>query len=284
MIRRPGTPRLHLWPGPAVLAGIGLACLYGTTSWAVEPVALEASRDYVVGASIVSSADPIGSDGQRLDLRPLWAFQLGRFRVSSGGASRLLSVGRETVDPGLSTVLVTDDGWRLSSSLQITDQREAGDDPLLRGLPEVRMTLRGRATATIALGERWSASFTGSQDLLGRDGGLQLGTAVGYHHPVSEKTYWDASLGAGWANALSRQTQFGISAETALATGRPAYLLGSGWDSVSLGWNITSALNQRWVVFGGLSVSQLQGAAALSPLVGRKTTYGASLGLAYRNR
>jgi outer membrane protein len=193
-------------------------------------------------------------------------------------------VGRETVDPGLSTVLVTDDGWRLSSSLQITDQREADDDPLLRGLPDVRMTLRGRATATIALGERWSANFTGSQDLLGRDGGLQLGTGLGYHHPVSEQTYWDASLGAGWANALSRQTQFGISTETALATGRPAYLLGSGWDSVSLGWNITSALNRRWVVFGGLSVSQLQGAAARSPLVGHKTTYGASLGLAYRSR
>ncbi len=284
MIRRPGTPRLHVWPSPAVVAGISLACLYGAPSWAVEPVALEASRDYVVGASIVSSADHIGLDDQSLGLRPVWAFQLGRFRVSSGGASRLLSVGRETVDPGLSTVLVINDGWRLSTSLHITDKREVSDDPLLLGLPEVRMTLRGRATASIALGERWSWSLTGSQDLLGRDGGLQLGTAVGYHYPVSEHTYWDASVGAGWANALNRQTHFGISTETALATGRPAYLLGSGWDSVSLGWNITSALNRRWVVFGGLNASLLQGAAARSPLVGRKTTYGASLGLAYRNR
>lgn len=283
-MRRPcETPR-RVWPSLAVLASTGLACLGSAPSSAAEPLALEANRDYVVGASLVSSADPVGSEGQRLDLRPLWAFQLGRFRVSSGGASRLLSVGRETVDPGLSTVLVTDDGWRLSTSLQITDKREADDDPLLRGLPDVRATLRGRATASIELGERWSWNLTASQDLLGRDGGLQLGTAVGYHHPVSEKTYWDASLGAGWANARSRQTHFGLSTETALATGRPAYLLGSGWDSVSLGWNITSALSQRWVVFGGLSVSQLQGAAASSPLVGRQTTYGASLGLAYRNR
>jgi hypothetical protein len=59
MIGRPGTPRLHVWPSPAVVAGASLACLCGAPSWAVEPVALEASRDYVVGASIVSSADPI---------------------------------------------------------------------------------------------------------------------------------------------------------------------------------------------------------------------------------
>jgi outer membrane scaffolding protein for murein synthesis (MipA/OmpV family) len=46
---------------------------------------------------------------------------------------------------------------------------------------------------------------------------------------------------------------------------------------------MTTALNRRWVAFGGLSLSQLQGATARSPLVGRKTVYGATLGLAYRN-
>jgi len=32
-----------------------------------------------------------------------------------------------------------------------------------------------------------------------------------------------------------------------------------------------------------VGVSQLQGAAARSPLVGRQTAYGATVGLAYRN-
>lgn len=250
---------------------------------AAEPVALEASRDYLVGASLASSAGHIGETDQRLSLQPLWAFQLGRFRVATGRASSLLSVGRETVDPGLSTVLTTADGWRLSTSLQFDRGRKSGADPLLAGLPEIRNTLRGRASASLALGTRWSWSVSGSQDLLGRGGGFYLNTGLGYRYPVSEQTYWDIGLGGVWGTDLYRQTHYGISPEAALATGRAAYSLGSGWERVSLGVSMTTALNRRWVAFGGLSLSQLQGAAALSPVVGRKAVYGATMGLAYRN-
>jgi outer membrane scaffolding protein for murein synthesis (MipA/OmpV family) len=238
---------------------------------AAEPVVLEASRDYLVGASLVSSAAHVGQTEQRLSLRPLWAFQLGRFRFATGRASSLLSVGRDTVDPGLST------------SLQYDKGRESGADPLLVGLPDVRDTLRGRASASLALGPRWSGSVSGSQDLLGRDGGFYLNTGLNYRYPVSEQTYWDLGLGAVWGTDTYRQTHYGISPAAALATGRTAYALGAGWERVSLGVSMTTALNRRWVAFGGLSLSQLQGATARSPLVGRKTVYGATLGLAYRN-
>ena len=259
----------------ATLGGPGLAL-------ATEPVTLAASRDYVIGSSIVSSAGHLGESGQSLSLSPVWAFQLGRFRLATSRANSLLSVGREAVDPGLSTVLVTADGWRISTSLQIRDKREAGDDPLLSGLPDVRATLLGRATASIALGPRWSWSLSGTHDLLDRGAGLSLGTGLGYRYPVSSDTYWDASVGLGWGNALNQQTSFGISPEAALASGRATYSLGAGLNSASLGWGLTSALSEHWVAFGGLSVSQLQGAAARSPLVGRKTVVGASIGLAYR--
>ena len=255
----------------------------GVSAQAAEPVTLDASRHYVLGASMVSSADHLGQSDQRLRLRPLWAFQLGRFRFSTARASRLLSLGRETVDPGVSTVLTGSERWSLSTSLQIDGARSWDQDPMLRGLPDVRATLRGRASARVALGPHLNWSLSGSQDLLGRGGGFRLNTGLSYHYPVSGQTYWDLSLGTGWGNALYRQTHYGISPEAALATGRPAYGLGAGWDSVSLGWGMTSALNRRWVAFGGLNAAQLQGAAARSPLVGRVTTYSAMLGLAYRN-
>lgn len=248
-----------------------------------EPLALEASRDYLVGASLDSSAGHVGETEQRLSLRPLWALQVGRFRLASARASSLLSVGREPVDPGLSTVLTTTHGWRLSTSLQVDRGRTSGTDPLLAGLPDVRGTLRGRASARVALGPRWSGAISGSQDLLGRGGGFYLNTGLSYRYPVSDQTYWDVSLGAVWGSERYRQTRYGIAPETALATGRTPYGLGSGWERVSLGWSMTSALSRRWVAFGGLSVSQLQGAAARSPLVGRKAVVGASVGLAYRN-
>lgn len=249
-----------------------------------EPVALEASRDYLVGASLVSSAPQLGSDvEQRLRLRPIWAFQLGRFRFATSGASALLSQGRQSVDTGVSTVLAGNDRWSLSTSLSIDEGRSWDDDAVFRGLPDVRATLRGRVGANAALSQRWTYSVRASQDLLGRDGGLRLDHGLSYRHPISSQTHWDLSLGAGWANGTYRQTHYGVDPAPAAATGVPAFAIGSGWDTVSLGWRITSALNRHWVAYGGVGVSQLQGAAARSPLVGRQTAYGATVGLAYRN-
>jgi len=249
-----------------------------------EPVALEASRDYLIGASLVSSAPQLGSDvEQRLRLRPIWAFQLGRFRFATSGASALLSQGRQSVDTGVSTVLAGNDRWSLSTSLSIDEGRSWDDDAVFRGLPDVRATLRGRVGANAALSQRWTYSVRASQDLLGRQGGLRLDHGLSYRHPISSQTHWDLSLGAGWANGTYRQTHYGVDPAPAAATGVPAFAIGSGWDTVSLGWRITSALNRHWVAYGGVGVSQLQGAAARSPLVGRQTAYGATVGLAYRN-
>ncbi|MDP2416072.1 MAG: MipA/OmpV family protein [Hydrogenophaga sp.] len=254
-----------------------------TTAQAAEPVLLDASRAYLVGASLASSASHVGESEQRLSLRPLWAFQLGRFRLATSRASSLLSAGRDTVDPGLSTVLATTNGWRLSTSLRYDKGRTSGTDALLVGLPDVRDTLRGRASASLDLGPRWSGSVSGSQDLLGRGGGFDLNTGLNYRYPVSQQTYWDLGLGAVWGTNLYRQNHYGISPDAALATGRTPYQLGSGWERVSLGWNMTSALSPRWVAFGGLNLSQLQGAAARSPLVGRQAVYAVTVGLAYRS-
>ncbi len=262
---------------------VGWALVAGA-AWADEPATGQASRDYVVGAALASSAGHIGEADRRLGLSPVWAFQLGRFRLATGPAAKLLSVGRETVDAGLSTVLVSQGRWRLSTSLRIRDSRDSADDALLQGLPDVRATLLGRVNVGVDLGSRWTGSLSATQDLLGRGAGLGLGVGLGYRYPVSERTYWDASVGAGWGNAVSRRTLYGISPEAAGASGRAAYVPGSGWDSVSLGWNFTSAVSQRWVVYGGVGVSQLQGAAARSPLVGRRTVASANIGLAYRDR
>eukprot|EP01041_Mallomonas_annulata_P034391 gene34391-57148_t len=65
-----------------------------------EPVALEASRDYLLGASLSSGRDPFGTSEQKLGLRPIWAVQLGRFRFATSGASALLAHGGQPLSPG----------------------------------------------------------------------------------------------------------------------------------------------------------------------------------------
>lgn len=259
--------------------------LPGLKALADDSVTLKASRDLLVGTAVTSSVGHIGLDDRRWSLNPVWAFQFGRFRLASGQAASLLSVGREPVDAGLSTVLTTAGDWRLSTSLRIREGRDADDgDPLLSGLPGTRTTLLGRISASRAIARRWTGSVSATQDLLGNGAGFSLGLGLGYRYPISEHTYWDASAGLGWSNATARQTSFGISAEDAAAAGRAPYAIGAGWDSAALAWNLTSALSEHWVVWGGLSVSQLQGAAARSPLVGRRTVASASIGLAYRDR
>lgn len=278
-------------PHPGATLKRASACLLGLAAATVcaaeppaDPVTLEASRDYLVGLSLVSSAPHLGTDNeQRLRLRPIWAFRLGRFRFTTSGASALLSQGRKTVDTGVSTVLAGNDIWSLSTSLSIDEGRSWDDDAVFRGLPDIRATVRGRVSATAALSKRWTYSVRASQDLLGHDGGLRLDHGLGYRRPVSPQTHWDLSLGASWGNRTYRQTRYGIDAASAAATGLPAYAIGAGWDTVSLGWRITSALNRHWVAYGGVSASQLQGAVARSPLAMRTTVYGATVGVAYRN-
>ena len=271
--------RLTLLPCALVL----VSCATAGHAQVAEPVALEASRDYLLGASLSSGRDPFGTSEQKLGLRPIWAFQLGRFRFATSGASALLAQGRESVDSGVSTVLTRSDLLSLSTSLSIDEGRSWKDDPVYGGLPRVRDTVRGRVTAGFTLSPRWSGSLRASQDLLGRDGGLRLDSGLNYRYPLSPQTHWDLSLGLGWANGTYRQTHYGIAPTAAATTGLQAYALGSGFDGASLGWRMTSALNRNWVAYGGLSVYQLQGAVARSPLATRTTTFGATLGLAYRN-
>ncbi len=268
---------------------LGLGALWGAGGPALaqgsEPVTLQASRDWLAGAALVSSQGHLGQGGRTWLLDPVWAFQLGRFRLASGRAGSLLSVGREPVDTGLSTVLATAGNWRVSTTLRIRDGRERDDsDPLLRGVPGTRATLLGRLSASRPIGQRWTASAAATQDLLDRGAGLGLGFGLGYRYPLSASTYWDASVGLGWSNATARQTGFGISPDAAAASGRTAYVPGAGWDSASLSWGLTSALDEHWVAWGGVGLSQLQGAAARSPLVGHRTVASASIGLAYRGR
>jgi MipA family protein len=279
----------------AVLSLIGAAGLaqdgadapaHDRTGTPRDEVALQASRDYLVGAAIGSSANPLGTAEQKLSFGGIWAFQLGRLRFASSGASALLNQGRDTVDSGVSTQLARSDKVSLNTSLAIDDGRDWRDekDPRFHGLGKVRATVRGRLTLGLSLSERWSLTSRASQDLLGRDGGLRLDTGLNYRQRLSRDTHWDLSFGAGWANGTFRQTHYGISPEGAAATGLPAYAIGSGWDSLSMGWRITSALNRHWVGYAGLGMAQLQGAARRSPLATRPTTYSAAVGLAYRNR
>ncbi len=240
-----------------------------------DHLGLEASRDYLVGASLaMGDAHFLGGDA-RLTLRPLFAFRLGKVRVASGRAGALLALGRAPVDAGVSAALISGEKWTLSTSLRHDDGRSevggvAGTD--LSG------TLRGRVTVGYAVSDRWALGASASQDLLGRGGGLSGGVQVRYRYPLSGTTFWEASLGASGGNRTHMQGRYGVDA---IGSNTP-YALSAGWDGVQLGWGITSALDAHWVAFASANVSGLTGAAAQSSLVQRQSSYVFTWGLVYR--
>jgi len=241
-------------------------------------------KDYLIGASVVSSTAHIGSGERKVTLKPVWYFQLGPVRVSRSQGSTLLGAGRRSGETGLSTEFLAAQDWNIGLSLRVDNGRTFDNDPQFSGLPDIRTTVRARVSAHRPVGDRWSWNVNMDQDILGKDGGMRAGGGVSYRYPVSETTHLDFGLSAGWADARYMKTHFGISPEAAQRVGQAAYIPGSGWEGIQAGLKFTTALSQRWVVFGGVDLSRLQGGAARSPLVGRPITHSVNVGLAYRNR
>ena len=236
-------------------------------------------RRYLIGFGLTSSQDHVGVPDHAIGLQPVWGFWFGRYRLSSGRASSLWQVGRETlVDAGLSTTLLSRSDWSLGASLSWSGGRESGDDPLLADVPDLRSTLRGKLSLGYAFAPRWSLGLGASHDLLGRDGGGRYSASLGFRQPLSALSYWDASLSASWGNRIYMQGHYGI------PTSSPrAYRIQGGVEGLGLGWGYTTAINHNWVAYGGLNYSRLLGDAVRSPVVGTRDVWSAGIGVAYRH-
>ena len=268
---------------PVRVAAIALAASFSLPLLAQEAAPADSEqppvRHYLIGAALSSSQGHIGSDGRHLGLQPILGFWAGRYRLSTGRASSLWTVGRETVvDPGLSTTLLSHSDWSLGASLSWDSGRKSEDEPLLAGVPDLRSTLRGKLSVGYAFAPRWSLGLSSSHDLLGHEGGGRYSASLGYRQPLSERSYWDTSLSANWGNRDYMRSHYGIPASAL----RGPYRLDGGIEGLSLGLGYTTALNHHWVSYAGLSLSRLLGDAARSPVVGTRQLWGASVGVAYR--
>lgn len=265
-----------------------LACL---AAWPAARAAEAAAQDgdeparprfnYALGALVSSSPDYAGGDGRKNSLRPAWAVEYGRFRLSTSRGSAFMGHGLGPRDSGgASATLAQSDRFNLSASLRVDNGRDGSDAPILVGLPSVRSTLRARVSAGYAITSRWSVGAGLSQDILGRDGGAQLSTNIGYVWPVTEQTKVSFGAGASFADHTYLRGHFGVPAGGVGAL--PGFDPGAGLYSVDAGVEVMTALSRDWVVLGAARVSQLQGDARRSPLTVRPTGYSVSVGLAYR--
>lgn len=247
------------------------------------PEELTNSADhYALGVAYGWSPTYTGSDRHESHLRPVLSLQYGRFRLSSSRGNAVLNHGFDDRGSGASALLVERKRFHLSASLRIDGGRSSSDDLRLQGLPEVRSTLRGRISTGYALSDHWSVNASLSQDLLGRSGGAQLNTSVRYAFDLTPHTTAGVGVGAAFADGTYMRSHFGVPGSAMGSSPLPTFIPGAGLYGVDMGLDVMTALSRRWVLFGGVGVSQLRGDARRSPLTQRATGYGVTVGLAYR--
>ncbi len=237
---------------------------------------------FLLGASLFNAPEYSGARHSEARLRPVWAYQHGRFRVSTSRAGGLLGFGGEAGGSGASAELISGERIKLGLALRVDGGRSSGDSPRLAGLPDVRRTLRGRLYAGYALNRQWSVSAGLSQDLMGRGGGATLGLGLGYRARLGERSEWSAGAGINIGDRRHLRSYYGISAQAAESSGLARYRPGASASDLHAGLGLTTALGPHWVAFASLGVSQLLADAAASPLTERERGFTGAVGLAYR--
>ncbi|MES2718178.1 MAG: MipA/OmpV family protein [Pseudomonadota bacterium] len=249
-----------------------------------SPPRADAGLRYALGLALIDAPTYAGASGREQKLRPLWALRYGRLRISGARASGLLGPPSVERGSGASADLLDGPRWKLGLGLRIDNGRSAGDDPALAGLPPIRRTLRARLHGGLNLGAGFSSSLSYAADILGRDGGAQLGWGLGYGWTPWPTASASVGLGATWADRRHMQTYFGITPGVAQHNGRMAFVPGAGLRDVHAGLALQVPLQGRWTLVGGLALSQLRGDAAASPLTRRPFGATASLALAWRSQ
>lgn len=238
---------------------------------------------YLLGASLASRPEYDGASTRQTKLRPLWAFQWGRWRISTSGGSAILGFGRDSAGAGASTLLVNSNRLRLGVALRVDSGRNSGDASTTQGLPDVKRTLRARLFANYSLTPDVNLGANLSQDILGRKGGLTAGLDLGWRFYRSPTLEWASGIGISAADATNMRSYFGVPESAVTATGKPAYEPSAGLRDLHAGVSFTRPLSKHWFVFGGAGASRLVGPPADSPLTQQRNGTYANVGVAWRN-
>ena len=181
---------------------------------------------------------------------------------------------------GLALDLTRRERLRVNLSLRLDHGRD-DDDEALRGLGEVRRTIRARLGASWRLDEGWRVSGGWSPDLLGRDGGSVVDLGVSRERPLAAATRWSVGLRLSAADARHLRSYYGVDARQAAATGYPVYRPDAGLRDVQLSFGLRHDLSSRWVAVGGVGLRRLLGPAADGPSVTDRFAWSLGAGLGW---
>lgn len=262
--------------------GAGVCLAQGTGS-APDSEVSHAERpawDAAVGLITHHSPNYLGAADSRWHLTPGVFVRYGRFSITT--SSGFVTRRNDEVERGVAAELVSRDDFRVSLSARTDGGRDAGDDPALSGLPDVRPTVRARLSAVKKFEGGWRLGLGWSPDLLGRGGGATLDLSVSHERRVGPGRWMTAGISSTWADARYMQSYFGITPAQSSASGHPSYQPGAGLRDLSLGIGWRAELGPHWLGFVGAGLTRLAGPTLDSPLTRRRDVGGLNGGLAWR--
>ncbi len=237
--------------------------------------------DAAVGFIVTQGPRTPGSASTATRVTPGLALRWGRVSLSSRSAFSVR--GAEAASGGgLRVELAQGERLRAGLGLRLDSGRRESDSPELRGLGDVRRTVRLRLSVSYRLDDGWRLRSVNTVDALGRGGGLQGELQVGRDISLTPQLGVQGTLSLGWADRRHLQSYFGVNREQAARSGYAETPLSAGLRDVSLSAGWRRALGPQWALFGGAGLSRLVDEAASSPLVRERQNWSLNMGLVHR--
>lgn len=288
-------------PRTLLLAGLALLLLLpnAATAQAESPAAAASSPQADDAASQAAPAETpraewSGALGVNLSYRPEYDggsrhavvarpaiyLRYGRFSLSSGASF----AARRTDDVvrGLGVDLVRGTRTRISLALRHDSGRQEDESGALRGLGDVKATVRARVSARRQLDERWRVAASWTVDAFGRGGGSFADLQLIRDWALTPQTVASAAAAVTVGGRRYMRSYYGVNEAQAAASGYPVYEPGLGLRDVSLSGSVRTDLGEDWTLLVGGGLSRLLGPARASPLTTRVESWGLNAGLARR--
>jgi len=269
------------------------AAWIAVVSWHATAAADEPARDEVDERPVPRSWDAAlgfvtsyapeypGSSRRSFGVQPGGWVRWGRVSISSR-SSFVARSGEPLSGGGVRIDLSRGQRLRVGLGLRHDSGRRESDSADLRGLGDVRRTLRVRLGASYPLDVGWRLGLSVSIDALGRGGGTLGDINVSRGVPLGTRTSGSLSAALRFGNRRHMRAYYGVSEEQSVRSGYPIYEPGAGARDISLSAGLRRELSHHWFAFGGVGASRLVGPAAASPIAREPTSWSVSVGLAYR--
>ena len=244
------------------------------------PAAPATPWEGALGANLSFRPEYPGSDKRITKISPALFLRYGRFTITN--ASGFVTRRADDVVRGLGLDMLQTDRLRVNLALRFDAGRSEGTSDALKGLGDIKPTVRARMTGGwrgdggLRLGATWSV------DAFGRGGGNFGDVSAGRDTRLGPTTTAGVGVALSLAGDRYMQTYYGVNEAQAARSGYPAYTPGAGLRDVTLSANMRTDLGADWLMLGGASVSRLLGPAANSPLTQSRSGWGISVGLARR--